>query len=224
MARRVGDNGPGATIVILQLLEFRVVPGHEAEVTSSLRQSVLVGPLPAGILTRCVGRRLSRNQSEHIVATCWRDEAAMAAGTDQHGMPRYLTPLAELLSGRRQATFVVAASIGHDLAGARIMRVYRAKVARESLETWEKSSAEQVVQLSARDGLICARAGASRAGASGEDEVPVFAISAWRDWDAVLAATGGHIDRLVEDTDLGDLERAAALDHYQLLEPDAEAG
>ena len=225
MARRVGRKLPwGQPLVIVQLLEFQVVPGHEAEVTSSLRQTVLEGPLPAGILMRCAGKRLSQQQAEHIVATCWRTDAAMTAGLDEHGLPRYLAPVAELLGGRRLAAFDVSASIGHSLAGARIMRVHRGSVAPESLEIWARSSAAQVEKLSARDGLICARAGASRAGASADGEVPVFAISAWRDWEAVLAATGGHIDRLVEDTDLGELERAVALDHYQLLEAEAEAG
>ena len=207
-------------MVIVHLLELRVVPGHEAEVVGLLRHSTPGARGPAGLLLRCVGKRLSRHQQEHIVVTCWRDREAFTHGTDPQGVPAYLSPKADLLSERRSSAFRVSAAMGDEPGAARILRVYRARVATASVEEWERRAAEQLTVLAAKDSLVFARAGVDLAGEHPSDEVPVVALSAWRDWDAVLEATGGHIDRLVEDTELIDLERPIAVDHYELFESD----
>ncbi|MGD0862215.1 MAG: hypothetical protein ABSA21_05575 [Candidatus Limnocylindrales bacterium] len=167
------------------------------------------------------GTRLSRHQSEHIVVTCWRTDAAFARGTDPQGVPAYLSPRADLLSARRPSTFRVTASLGSSLEGARILRVYRAQVAAASIAAWERRAAELLTSLSATDGLVAMRAGSSPAGAHSGSGLQVVAVSAWRDWDAVLAATGGHIDRLLQETELADVEEPIGVDHYELLGPDA---
>jgi hypothetical protein len=196
-----------------------VVPGHDAEVTGFLRHAVLEAAFPAGVAMLCAGKRLSSHRPEHILVTCWRDEAAYRKGTDARGMPVFLAAKADLLTGPRSFIFEAAGSIGTSLAGARIMRSYRARIPAEAVPVWKERAESQLAALGARDGLICVRAGISQVGEA-EGEVVVSVISAWRDWAAVLAATGGHIDRLVQDTEFEDLEQPAGLDHYQLLEPD----
>lgn len=206
--------------MIVHLLEFRVVPGHEAEVTGFLRHTAPGGRPSAGILMRCVGSRLNRHQQEHLVVTCWRDGAAFTRGTDPQGVPGYLAPKADLLSEPRSSGFRVSAALGDEPDGARILRVYRAQVAAASVVEWEGRAAEQMTALSGKQSLIFARAGVVLDDERPSDEVSVVALSAWRDWDAVLAATGGHIDRLVQDTELIDLERPVGVDHYELFESD----
>jgi len=208
--------------VIIHLLEFQVVPGHAVEVTGFLRHSLADDPLPAGVVMRCAGRRLEHNQSEHIVATCWRDDDALASGTDQNGLPSYMASKAEFLGSPRSTTYGAAASIGGGIEGGRIIRVYHALIDADAVTEWKQRWREQVDSVAGRDGLICVRAGVSCSGPQSGGELSVVAVSAWRDWDAVLAATSGHIDRLVEDTASSDLERSAELDHYQLIGPDAE--
>jgi hypothetical protein len=208
----------GLPAVIVHQLEFRVVPGHDAEVTGFLRHAMFVAAHPAGVVMLCAGKRLGTHRSEHLVVTCWRNQAAYLKGTDAHGVPAFLSAKAEWLSSPRALAFEVAGSIGSDLAGARIMRVYRARIPAGSVAVWEERARAQLSALASRDGLVCVRAGVGRP-AIGE-EVHVSVISAWRDWAAVLAATGGHIDRLVQDTEFEDIEQAAGLDHYQLLDSD----
>jgi hypothetical protein len=207
--------------VIIHLFEFRVVPGHEAEVTGFLRHSLLDGAPPEGMITAYVGRRLGRQQLEHIVATNWRDEAAYGHGTDPRGVPVHISAKADLFDERRSAAFRVAASTGRGWEGARILRVYRASIAAESVPAWEQRAMEPVTSLSIKDGLLSALAGVRLPSVASSGRVSVIAVSAWRDWVAVLAATGGHIDRLVQETELTDLEQPVAVDHYQLLTPDA---
>ena len=217
--------------MIVHLLEFRVVPGHEAEVIGFLRHAVPAERRLKGLLTRCTGRRLNRRQPELIALTCWRDNATFAAGTDPLGAPAYLSSKADLLTDRRSSTFRASAIAGDDPEPAHILRVYRAGVAVGSTAEWERCAGEQLAELTAMDGLVFVRAGIVPAGAAlagssladGQpgDEASVIALSAWRDWDAVLAATGGHIDRLLETNALADLERPIGVDHYELLGPDS---
>jgi hypothetical protein len=204
--------------VIVQMLEFHVAPGHEAEVASYLTHIMSDEQVPPAIQMRCAGKRLNMQKSQYIVATCWDDDASMARGTDAAGVPQYLAPKAELLGAVSAVTFDVSAAIGLGLKGARIMRVYRAQVAAETLPDWQDRWISQITGLAAWDGLVCVRAGVQVAAERSGGMVPVLAIGAWRDWEAVLAATGGHIDRLILETDTPEVERLASIDHYQLLE------
>lgn len=206
--------------MIVHLLEFRVTPGHEAEVVGFIRHSGPADSASAGILMQCLGRRLSRHQQEHIAVTSWRDEAALAHGTDPFGMPVYLSPRADLLGDRKLSSFRVSAALGDGVEGARVLRVYRANVAAADVAEWARRAVEHLAGLVGTEGLVYVREGVGMAGANPEGDVPVLALSCWRDWDAVLAATGGHIDRLVQSTELVDLERFIGVDHYELLASD----
>jgi hypothetical protein len=204
------------------VLEFLVEPGHEAEVAGFMRNAGTGRRAPAGLEMLCLGRRLSRNQQEHVIVSSWSDEAAFEKATDHVGLPAFLAPKADLLSVRRAADFAVSASLGSGPEGGRILRVYRARVAAEAVDEWTARSLEQIPGLSEKDGLLCVRAGVGRGAADARGEVLVLALSAWRDWDAVLAATGGHIDRLLKSTELIGLERPMGVDHYELVGPDGK--
>lgn len=207
--------------VIVQMLEFHVAPGHEAEVASYLSHIMSDEAVPPGVQTWCAGKRLTMQKSQYIVATCWDDEASMARGTDAAGVPDFLAPKAEFLDDVRTSAFDASASIGRGLEGARIMRVYRAEVVAEAIPDWRDRWTAQLAWLAAWDGLVCVRAGVHLPAGQQSGKVPVMAISAWRDWEAVLAATGGHIDRVVLETESPDIERPGTIDHYQLLEVEA---
>lgn len=206
--------------MIVHQLEFRVVPGHDAEVTGLLRHSMLAAELPAGVKTFWAGKRLSRHRSEHILVTCWLNEAEYRRGTDPNGVPAYLAARADLLGTHRAFAFRVLASVENDQTEGRIMRVYRAHVAGEASAEWERRASEQLAVLMSHEGLVCMWAGTSCDSKPDDEYVEIGVISTWQDWAAVLNATGGHIDRLVKDTEFIDLERPAGLDHYQRLEPD----
>ena len=79
---------------------------------------------------------------------------------------------------------------------------------------------EPLARLSEKEGLVYLRAGMGLAGADASGEVPILVLAGWRDWDAMLAATGGHIEWPTQETDLDDVEGPGDLDHYELLTPD----
>ena len=216
----MGNHLWGLAELIVHLFEFQVLPGHEAEVAGSLAQTGPARRPSSGDLMHCAGSRLSRHQQEHIAVTCWPDHETFVGGTDRLGVPSYLSAKASLLTARRSMAFTVVSSIGATSDGARILRVYTAQVAAASLEEWGRREAEQLVELERMKGMVCARAGVGLGVADADGELPIVAISAWRDWEAVLAATGGHIDRLILTTELDDLERPGGLVHYDLIEFD----
>lgn len=68
--------------MIVHLLEYRVVAGHDVEVTGFLRHETLGQPVPDGLVARFVGRRLSHRGREHLAVTIWRDADSYVRGTD----------------------------------------------------------------------------------------------------------------------------------------------
>jgi heme-degrading monooxygenase HmoA len=208
--------------VIVHLLEFRIAPGHEAEVVAFLRRLPAGDGSLAGPVQHCVGRRLGRDQQEYVLTTVWRDQGSFGKGVDQNGLPAYLAHQAKLLSDCGASALDVLASYGEGFAGARILRVYRAFVAPAAVDAWREGAVHQAVKLAQSAGLRLVLAGARRPAEDPTGDVPVMAISAWRDWNSVLTATGGHLDQLVGETGLVDTEKPAGLDHYQLL--DREGG
>jgi hypothetical protein len=110
---RRGEVSAGVHLsVFVHLIEYRIVPGHEAEVTGFLRHEALGGPLPDGMVARFAGRRLRGDGRRHIVATTRRDSAALAAGTDVGGVPGSLAGKVELLANAQTSLFRVVAATG----------------------------------------------------------------------------------------------------------------
>ena len=213
--------------MIIHLLEYRVVPGHEAEVTGYLRHNVLTADPPNGLVSRLVGRRLSHRGREHLAVTTWRDQGAFSRGTDAKGLPAFLAPESSLLGDRASSRYRVVASTGLDRVGGRILRVYRTSVQAEAIKKWEGRALEPLGRLAAREGVLTVAAGVeveaggtvSRAG-----RTHVVVLTVWTEWDLLLAATGGHLTRSLMGTDLADLERPATADHFELLEVEPRLG
>ncbi len=204
-------------MVIVHLVEFRIAPGHEAEVVACLRHPELrAGPRPEGLIADSVGRRLGQKQREHVLVTSWKDEKSWRKGTD-NGSPRCLAQVADLLTDRRDVRFRVVGCSGSGLEAGKILRVYRGRVALASLPAWEARACEPIEWLSGKPGLVSLAVGPSM-DESGADEREVMAVSSWRDWDAVLEATGGHLDRLLEATEMSELEHPVDVEHYQLID------
>ncbi len=207
---------------IVHLMEFGVVPGHEAEVVAYVRNAAAGVRPAAGLLTTCIGRRLRGHQQEHIAVTDWRDRRDYARGTDPLGVPRYLAPKADLLSEPRSSAFDVLTATGDGAEDAHVLRVYRTRVAAASLGDWQRRSVEPLALLSEKEGLVYLRVGTSLAGADASGEVPILILAGWRDWHVMLAATGGHIEWPTQETHLDDVEGPGDLDHYELLESDTQ--
>jgi hypothetical protein len=217
----------GEPNVIIHLLEYRVVPGHEAEVTGYLRHNVLTAHPPDGLVSRLVGRRLSQKGREHLAVTTWRDQKAFTRGTDATGLPAYLAPESSLLGDRVSTRYRVVASTGLDRVGGRVLRVYRTSVEADAIKEWEGRALEPVGQLAAKEGVLTVAAGVeveaggtvSRAG-----DGSVLVLTVWTEWDLLLAATGGHLTRSLMGTDLTDLEQPTMADHFELLEVEPRLG
>lgn len=204
--------------MLVHLLEYQIARGHGAEVDGFVRHSVLAESLAPGMLTRCVGRRLGPVGHEHVAATEWSDMDSFRRGTSSAGVPEFLEPVSRYLRDARAARYRVVLAEGPGFESARILRLYRATVATEMLATWERRATEPIDRLSTKPGLMKVIAGAAVLDTDPPGETSIVAITAWQDWESVIMATGGHIDRLLLETELPDIERPSDVAHYQLLE------
>jgi hypothetical protein len=208
--------------VIVQLLEYRVVLGHEAEVEGYLRHQALVGPPDPGLICKYVGRRLGTHGREHLAVAVWSDREALRHGADEAGVPGFLAAKSELLGAKRPSQYRVAASTGLGCEGARVLRLYRTSVAAGAVETWERRALESVGRRASKKGLLTVVAGVSTdqgepAARSGEASVVV--LTAWAKWELLLAATGGRLNSALTGTELEDVEHPATADHYEVMAP-----
>jgi hypothetical protein len=205
--------------VIAHLLEFRVVPGHQAEVAAFLRRFPAGNGSTPRMAAHCIGRRLGRDQQEYVLTTVWQDEESRRKGTAEDGLPVYLYPMLDLLERRSPLEFEVLASHwGDGFGSAKILRVYRADIVAEVLGDWTTMVEQRAERLAETAGLRVVLAGTPIPSGERTGNLPVVAVSAWRDWNAVLSATGGHIDQPVLETALGEFEKPGGVDHYQLLD------
>jgi hypothetical protein len=213
--------------VIIHLLEFRVVPGHEAEVAGYLRHGGLAAHPPNGLLARHVGRRMSARGREYLAATTWLDEAAFDRGTIREGLPAYLAPASSMLGDKAASRYRVLASTGLGSVGARVLRLYRTSIAADSVGLWEKLTLESLGRLVSTEGLLTAVAGVGLDGdepAAHAGEACVAVLTAWTEWNRLLVATGGRLNEAILDTDLVDIEGPATTDHFELLKEDPGPG
>jgi hypothetical protein len=214
--------------VIVHMLEFRVVPGREAEVTAFLRHPPPADGHPDDAPVTCTGRRLGRQHSEYILTSVWRDARTFERETDPAGRPVYLTPKLDLLASSSCSAFaVLSAHWGDAFEGSKILRVYRGSVHASDMAEWLKRVDKEAPAVSVNTGLravligtVIPMAGEGSGEAAADGQMAVMAISAWSDWNAVLTATGGHIDRPVLFTEVEDIETPSSVNHYQLLDPE----
>jgi hypothetical protein len=204
--------------LIVHLLEYQVETGRDAEVDAFLRHSALVTPPAPGVVSRCVGRRLGQIGHEHVAATAWTDMDSFRRGTATNGIPEYLTPVAERFRDVRSTRYRVVHAQGPGCETARILRIYHATVATELLATWERRASTPIERLSTKPGFRQAFAGVGVLDVDPPGETSIIAITAWLDWESVIEATGGHIDRLLLETEMADLERPSDVEHYQLIQ------
>jgi hypothetical protein len=213
--------------MIIHLLEFRVVPGHEAEMAGYLSHRALDASPSNGLVASFVGRRLGAEVREYLAATMWRDPAAFGRRTDQEALPPYLRLASSMLGDKAPSRYGVVASTGLGSEGARILRVYRTSIAAGSVEFWKRRTLETVGQLNSKDGLLTIVAGVDTEGdgsAEQAGEACVVVITVWTEWNRLLAATGGRLNEAIVDTELGDLEGPATTDHFELLKEDPGPG
>jgi hypothetical protein len=211
----------------IHLLEYRVSPGHEAEVTGLLRHGLLAGPLPDGMVARFAGRRLSGQRPQHVVATTWRDSAALARATDRAGLPLYLAEQVPLLGETVSSRYRLVSSTGLGRESAKILRLYRNSIAVDAVESWERRAVETVARLATTGGLLVAEAGLENDGGGTvirDGDARIAVLTAWTEWDTLIAATGGRLERALLATELVDLERPASPDHFELTQGEPGPG
>jgi hypothetical protein len=209
--------------VIVHLLEYRVVPGHEAEVVGYLCHQALVAPPDQGLACRYAGQRLGTHGREHLAATVWSDWEALQHGIDEAGVPGFLAAESELLGVKRPSRYRVVASTGLGCEGARVLRLYRTSIAAAAVEIWEQRALEPVGRLASKKGLLTVVAGVSTdqdGPAAQAGEASVVVLTAWAKWDLLLTATGGRLNSALIDTELEDIERPATADHYEVMAPE----
>ena len=219
--------GRGAGVIV-HLLEFRVLPGHEAEVAAYLRRFPHEDK-PAGLLpAACAGHRVGRQHSEFVLASVWQDAGALGSAIGPGGLPSGLSP--NLLASPSPVSFEIQAAYwGAGFRGARILRVFRGTIKAASLDLWRRRMDERVPALSKRPGLQAFLVGAVTDGPGAktvaqDGRVAFIALSAWHDWDSVLAASGGHVDRPVVESNPADPEDLVGVSHYPLLDLDPAPG
>jgi hypothetical protein len=207
--------------VIIHLFEYQVLPGHAAEVAGFVRQS-LEQPMSSGLVARCSGRRLAIDGPRYIVVSLWRDLDAFRVGTNPSGVPRDLAPKAGMFRRRLSSHFRAERIHGTDWCEARVLRLHRAFIASDALEAWEGTLPEDLDMIAARFGNLVAVAGvAIREGETGT-EVPILVLTAWRDWDSLLEATGGRLNRQILGTELAGPMPHPLADHYELIQADTD--
>jgi hypothetical protein len=207
--------------VIVHLLEYQIMPGHAAEVEGFVRQA-LATSLPAGLLARCAGRRLSVDGPRYIVTSIWRDADAFRVGTNSSGIPRDLAGKAPLIRRRLSSQFRSVASHGTDWSDARVVRLYRAPIAQDSLGSWENSVQGEVRDIGGKPGISVVLAGVAIHAERVAADVPILVLTAWRDWDSLLGATGGRLNRAILGTELVGPQPLSLADHYELIGAEAE--
>jgi len=206
--------------VIVHLLEYRAVPGHEAELTGFLRRRPLLMTPGDGIAAVVAARRLSQQGREHLTLTCWRDSASLDHSVDGTGLPTHLAPMAPLIGDRVSSRYRAVSSSGLGRPGARVLRVYRTSVSAADVGNWEARALESAGQLMSKEGVTLVLAGAETGvgeAAPRSGDVRVVVVTAWTEWDLLLAATGGLLNRPLLDTELADLERPAVADHFEII-------
>jgi hypothetical protein len=219
--------GRGESDVIVHLFEYRVVPGHEEEVAGFLRNRPQRTSPPDGLMASFAASRLSQAGRVHLVVTTWRDTTSCARGTDSSGLPAYLAPKASLLTDRSHSRYRVVSAPGLGGIGAPGLRLYRTTIAARVVADWEKRTIESTGQLASRDGLKVVLAGIeidSTEAPPPRGEVRVVVMTAWTEWNLLLAATGGRLKAALQDTELAELERPAVADHFEILVSDPGIG
>jgi hypothetical protein len=217
----------GAFEVIVHLLEYRVVPGHEAEVVGYLSHQALAAPSDQGLACRYIGRRLGTHGREHLAATVWNDWEALRHGVDEAGVPGFLAAKSELLGAKRSSQYRLVTSTGLGCEEARVLRLYRTSIAADAVEAWERRALEPIGRLASKEGLLTfvAGVGTDRDGPTAQaGEASVVVLTAWAKWDLLLTATGGRLNSALTDTELGDIERPATADHYEVVAPEPGPG
>jgi hypothetical protein len=215
----------GGLVVFLHLLEYRIVPGHEVELTGFLRHVVLTATPRGGLVARLAGRRLSRQGRSQVVATTWQDEASLGRGIDERGVPVELAEKAGLLQDLVTSSYRVTASAGIGRDEGTVLRLHRPSIAAGAAEIWKRRTLETFDRLVSRDGLIAAVAGVEAAHHSvgGESVARVAVVTTWIDWDMLLAAAGGRLDRALLEDDFADLEEPSRASHFELMRPEPGA-
>jgi len=206
--------------VIVHLLEYQVLPGHAAEVAGFVRQS-LDTPMPSSLLTRCAGRRLAVDGPRYIVASAWRDAGAFRVGTNSAGIPRDLAGKASLIRRRLSSQFRAVEWHGASWYDARVMRLYRASIVPDALDLWERGVPGELREIVAKPGITAAVAGVAIRDGEATSDIPILVLTAWRDWDSLLGATGGRLNRPILGTELAGPQPLSLADHYELIDMEA---
>lgn len=168
----------------------------------------------AGVSDVWAARRGPGDLGERAIVSRWVTRAAMAsamAGDGELPGPGG-DPLAETADRRVEVLPVRVAVVAPAGTGTTptILRIARGRLAAVDMDTYAAHVAAGAERDRARDrgpsALILASAGDDR----------FVTVSAWRDWDAIAAATGASLERPVRTREEHELSDFQAV-HYELL-------
>jgi hypothetical protein len=206
--------------VIVHLLEYQVLPGHAAEVAGFVSQ-LLDAPMPSGLLARCAGRRLSVDGPRYILVSVWQDLDAFRVGTNASGVPRNLASQAPLIRRRLSAQFRSVESHVENWCEARVLRLHRTSLAQDALAAWERGVLADVNMIAGKSGNLVAFAGVAVGDETAGSDAQILVLTAWRDWDALLDATGGRLNRPILGTETAGPQPHSLADHYEPIHAEA---
>jgi hypothetical protein len=206
--------------VIVHLLEYQILPGHAAELEGFVRQS-LAASVQAGLLARCAGRRLAVDGPRYIVVSAWQDADRFRVGTNSAGIPRDLADKAALIRRRLSSEFRAVEWHGINWCDARVLRLYRASIAPDGLDSWKRTVPAELREIVGKPGITSALAGVAIRNEDPASDVPILVLTAWSDWDALLGATGGRLNRPILGTELAGPQPPSLANHYELIGPEA---
>ena len=206
--------------MIVHLLEYQVLPGHAAEVEGFVNQ-LLDAPMPSGLLARCAARRLSVDGPRYIMVSVWPDLDASRVGTNASGVPRDLASKASLIRRRLSGQFRSVESHVENWCEARVLRLHRTSLAQDELAAWERGVLADVNMIAGKPGNLVALAGVAVGDETGGSDAQVLVLTAWLDWDALLDATGGRLNRPILGTETAGPQPHSLADHYELIHAEA---
>lgn len=201
---------------ILRLLTFTTAGGSPA-LDIALREDLLPDfEIHRGLVDAYAGRRGTAETGQRVVASMWlsRDAMSLAVGSSPE-LDRLRPHHADQVRNDRLEVLDLAFGFHVERAEpARLLRIFRGEVRSGALDTYaDEVRVGAVRDAQTVDGMVALYFAL-------EPPTRFVTVSAWTDWEAVEAATGGSVRRPVATRHPERLVSATA-DHYEIL-PDTE--
>jgi hypothetical protein len=200
-----------AGVPVLRLGSFTAA-GSTRLLDVRLRDSIAPAVAAQPGLTGLYLARRSAEEAQRAIVSVWASDAEMAAGVAASGLDELEAEVGAVVEILPLAVVVV----DDQAADATVLRVFRGTVRDGALDEYvELARAGTLADMSAGTGPQALYLAAQ----SAEGFVTV---SAWPDWDRIMTATGGKLDRPIATRHTEQLVRAQVA-HYEVIPTPAAA-